>query len=60
MGGHESVEGGHRTRSYPDLMDPDALDGFETGPARDDDLDDVVRMMESADRALGIPAEPVR
>jgi hypothetical protein len=41
-------------------MDADALDRFETGPARDDDLNDVVRMMESADRALGIPAEPVR
>jgi ribosomal protein S18 acetylase RimI-like enzyme len=41
-------------------VDADALDRFETGSAQDDDLDDVVRLMESADRALGIPAEPVR
>ncbi len=36
------------------------LDRFEKRPAREVDLDDVVRIMEAADRALGILPEPVR
>ena len=41
-------------------MDADTLDRFEKRPAREADLDDVVRLMEAADRALGIPPEPIR
>jgi hypothetical protein len=41
-------------------MNGDVLGGFETGPARETDLDDVVRVLEEADRALGLPPEPIR
>jgi mycothiol synthase len=41
-------------------MDEDVLAGFETGPARETDLDDVVTVLEAADRALGLPPEPIR
>ena len=41
-------------------MDGDVLRGLETGPARESDLDDVVRVLEAADGALGLPPEPIR
>ncbi len=41
-------------------MDRDVLRGLETGPARESDLDDVVRVLEAADGALGLPPEPIR
>ena len=41
-------------------MDSDVLSGFETGPARETDLEDVVGMLGAADRALGLPPEPIR
>lgn len=41
-------------------MNGDVLGGFETGPARETDLEDVVRVLEAADRALGLPPEPIR
>jgi len=41
-------------------MDGDVLRSLETGPARESDLDDVVRVLEAADGALGLPPEPIR
>jgi mycothiol synthase len=41
-------------------MDIDVLRGFETGPAREKDLDDVIRVFSAADQALGLPPEPIR
>jgi mycothiol synthase len=41
-------------------MDGDVPGSLETGPARERDLDDVVRVLEAADRALGLPPEPIR
>ena len=41
-------------------MDGDVLRGLETGPVRESDLDEVVRLLETADGALGLPPEPVR
>jgi GNAT superfamily N-acetyltransferase len=41
-------------------MDGDVPGSLETGPARESDLDDVVRVLEAADRALGLPPEPIR
>ena len=41
-------------------MDGDVQGSLETGPARERDLDDVVRVLEAADRALGLPPEPIR
>jgi mycothiol synthase len=41
-------------------MDLDVLGGFEAGPVRERDLDDVVRVLEAADRALDLPPEPMR
>jgi mycothiol synthase len=41
-------------------MNGGVLSGFETGPARETDLDDVVGVLEAADRALGLPPEPIR
>jgi mycothiol synthase len=41
-------------------MDIHLLSGFETGPVRGTDLDDVVGLLETADRALGLPLEPIR
>src|SRR5262245_6379831 len=41
-------------------MDGDVLDNLETGPARERDLDDVVRVLEAADGAIGLPPEPIR
>jgi len=38
----------------------DVLIGFETGPAQERNLDDVVGVLEAADRALGLPPEPIR
>jgi len=37
------------------FMDGDVVSGFETGPARETDLDDVVGLLEAADGALGLP-----
>jgi mycothiol synthase len=36
------------------------LDGFRIAPARESDLDDVVGVIEVADRSLGVPPDPVR
>ena len=41
-------------------MDGDVKGSLETGPARERDLDDVVKVLEAADRALGLPPEPIR
>jgi hypothetical protein len=41
-------------------MDGDVLRNLETEPARESDLDDVVRVLEAADGALGLPPEPIR
>jgi mycothiol synthase len=41
-------------------MELDVLRGFEVGPARQRDLDDVVRLLEAADQALDLPTEPMR
>jgi mycothiol synthase len=41
-------------------MQSDVLSRFETGPVRKTDLDDVVGLLEAADRALGLPPEPIR
>jgi mycothiol synthase len=41
-------------------MDGDVLGGFQARSARDGDLDDVVGVHEAADRALGLPPEPIR
>jgi mycothiol synthase len=41
-------------------MDEDVPGGLRTGPARERDLDGVIRVLEAADRALGLPAEPIR
>ena len=41
-------------------MDGDVVSGFETGPAQETDLDDVVGLLEAADETLGLPAEPIR
>ncbi len=35
-------------------------DRFETRPAEEADLDDVVQVVEAADRALGVPPDPIR
>ena len=45
---------------YCPPMDGDVLRRLETGPARESDLDDVVRVLEAADGALGLPPEPIR
>jgi mycothiol synthase len=45
---------------YCPRMDGDAPGGLKTGPARERDLDDVVSVHEAADRALGLPPEPIR
>lgn len=42
------------------FMESDLLSGFETEPARETDLEDVVGLLEASDRALGLPAEPFR
>jgi mycothiol synthase len=36
------------------------LDGFKIASARESDLDDVVGLMEAADRSLGVPPDPTR
>jgi mycothiol synthase len=41
-------------------MERGVLGSFEAGPARETDLDGVVRALEAADRALGLPPEPIR
>jgi mycothiol synthase len=41
-------------------MDSPVLSGFDTGSVRATDLDDIVALIETADRALGLPTEPVR
>ena len=41
-------------------MKKDVLSLFETGPAQEQDLDDVVRLIDAADHALGVPLHPVR
>jgi mycothiol synthase len=41
-------------------MDEDVPGGLKTGPARERDLHDVIRVLDAADRALGLPAEPIR
>jgi mycothiol synthase len=41
-------------------MSSDALEAFEVTPAREDDLDEVVRLIEATERALGFPDEPTR
>jgi mycothiol synthase len=46
--------------AYRSLMDGDVPGGLKTGPARERDLDEVSRVLEAADRALGLPAEPIR
>jgi ribosomal protein S18 acetylase RimI-like enzyme len=38
----------------------DLPDGFTIAPAREADLDDVVELIEAADRALGLPVDPMR
>jgi mycothiol synthase len=35
-------------------------DRFTVAPARETDIDDVVELIESADRSLGVPRDPVR
>src|SRR6266487_3438105 len=35
-------------------------DRFETRPAEEADLNDVVRVVEAADRDLGVPPDPIR
>jgi hypothetical protein len=49
-----------RRPTYCSLMELDVLGGFEVGPARERDLDDVVRLLEAADQALDLPTEPMR
>ena len=49
-----------RRPTYCFLMELDVLGGFEVGPARERDLDDVVRLLEAADQALDLPTEPMR
>ena len=51
---------GERRPIYCPPMDGDVLRGLEAGPARESDLDDVVRVLEAADGALGLPPEPIR
>jgi mycothiol synthase len=46
--------------AYRSLMSGDAPDGYETGPARETDLDGVVGLLEAADRGLDLPPEPMR
>ena len=41
-------------------MDGEVPGGLKTGAAQDRDLDDVVRVLEAADGALGLPPEPIR
>jgi mycothiol synthase len=38
----------------------DVIDGFTIAPAREADLDDVVDVIEAADRSLGVPPDPMR
>jgi mycothiol synthase len=45
---------------YRPPMERDVPGGLETRPARERDLDDVVRVIEAADGALGLPPEPIR
>jgi mycothiol synthase len=41
-------------------MTADLPDRFETRPAEEGDLDAVVHVVEAADRALGVPPDPIR
>ena len=41
-------------------MDRDVPGGLETEPARERDLEDVIKVLEAADSALGLPPEPIR
>jgi len=36
------------------------IEGFTIAPGRETDLDDVVALIEAADRALGVPPDPMR